>query len=164
MPQKMKLTFLVALLLSSLAIQAIAQQQTTNQRQANQRQPSIAFGMAKISLGMTIQQVEQNLAGAGRHIQMLQDKETAIVYRNGITDDSEGQITFYDGRVAFAQFAMPNANSAEDLALEIASAVDSMESNTCDASNFSAHGTGGEQLSFWRSEKYWWVPALGGNR
>lgn len=109
-------------------------------------QPTISFGMAKISLGMTVREVEQNLAGAGRHLQMLGDKETAIVYRNGTSEPEgdEGQVTFYDGRVAFAQFQMPNARTAEDLALEIAAAVDSMETKQCEVSNFAGHGTGGE--------------------
>jgi hypothetical protein len=40
-----------------------------------QEQPSIAFGMAKVSLGMTVQQVEQHLSEAGRYIEFLPDKK-----------------------------------------------------------------------------------------
>jgi hypothetical protein len=115
----------------------------TGDAQRTKEQPSISFGMAAISLGMTVEQVDRNLAGAARHIQMLPDKQTALVYRNGVTDDFEGQITFSGGRAVFAQFQMPNAKSADELAQEIAGAVDNMETKSCEASNYSAHGTGG---------------------
>ncbi len=110
--------------------------------QRKQEQPSITFGMAKISLGMTVEQVQESLSGAARHIQFLPDKETSVVRRNG-DDDSEGQVTFSDGRAIYAQYQMPNALSADELAQEIAGAVDSMEAKSCEASNYSAHGTGG---------------------
>jgi hypothetical protein len=111
--------------------------------QRTQEQPSISFGMAKISFEMTVEQVKESLSGAARHITLLSDKETSLVYRDGVGDDTEGQITFYGGRVAFAQYQMPNVQSADELAQEIAGAVDSVETKTCSVSNFSAHGTGG---------------------
>lgn len=106
------------------------------------QEPSISFGLAKISLGMTVEQVKESLAGAGRHITFLSDKETALVYRGG-ADDRDGQITFNGGRVAFVQFQMPTVQNADELAQEIAGAVDNVETKTCSISNFSAHGTGG---------------------
>lgn len=109
------------------------------------QRPSISYGGATISIGMTVEEVERHLADAGRHIKTLvSDKDTALVYRNGETDDSEGQITFGASRhVIYADFRMPNVHSADELAQEIAGAVDSMETKTCEASNYSAHGTGG---------------------
>lgn len=113
-----------------------------------QVQPSIIYGGAKISLGMTAEQVTQNLAGASRHIQTLSDKNTGLVYRNGVTDEFEGQLTFGNGHVIYADYHMPEAHSADELAQEIAGAIDSMETKTCQASNYSAHGTdGGFSLS-----------------
>jgi hypothetical protein len=111
--------------------------------QGTQGQPSITYGMAKISLGMTVEQVQQHLAEASRHIKALSNKDTALVYRNGESQDFEGQITFANGRVIYADFHMPEIKSADELAQEIAGAIDNMESKTCDSSNYSAHGTGG---------------------
>jgi hypothetical protein len=115
----------------------------TGTAQRTQEQPSITYGMARVSLGMTVEQVEQHLAEAARHIQLLSDKETALVYRNGEADDVEGQVTFRSGHVIYADFKMPNARSADELAQEIAGAVDSMQIKTCTISNYAAHGTGG---------------------
>jgi hypothetical protein len=112
--------------------------------QRTQRQPSIGYGGATISLGMTVEEVERHLGDAARHMKTLPDsKDTALVYRNGESDDFEGQITFGTGHVIYADFHMPNVHSADELAQEIAGAVDSMETKTCEASNYSAHGTGG---------------------
>lgn len=88
--------------------------------QRTQEAASITYGRAKITLGMTVEQVEKNLAEAARHIQMLADKETALVYQNGVTDDFEGQVTFGGGRAIYADYHMPNARSADELAQEIA--------------------------------------------
>jgi len=103
----------------------------------------MAYGQARVTLGMTVEQVEQNLAEGARHIQFRSDKETAIVRQNGVTDDFEGQITFRGGHVIYADYHLPNAHTADELAQEIAGAVDSMETKTCTISNFTAHGTGG---------------------
>jgi hypothetical protein len=111
--------------------------------QQTQDQPSVTFGMAKVSLGMTVQQVEQHLSEAGRHIEFLPDKQTAIVRVNGHLEDLEGQVTFSRGSAVYAQFQMPAVQSADELAQEIAGAVDSMDTKTCTVANFSAHGTGG---------------------
>jgi len=92
---------------------------------------------------MTVGQVEQRLSVAARHLQMLSDKETALVYQNGVTDAFEGQITFGGGRVIYAAYQMPNAFTADELAQEIAGAVDSMHEKSCVISNYAAHGTGG---------------------
>src|SRR2546423_3868071 len=95
--------------------------------QRTQRQPSISYGEATISLGMTVEEVERHLADAARHMKTLSDKNTALVYRNGETDGFEGQITFGIRHVIYADFHMPDVHSADDLAQEIAGAVDSME-------------------------------------
>jgi hypothetical protein len=111
--------------------------------QRTQGQPSIGYGTAKVSLGMSVEQVQQHLAEANRHIKTLSDKDTALVYQNGESVDFEGQITFGSGHVIYADYHMPVANSADELAQEIAGAVDNMETKTCEASNYFAHGTGG---------------------
>jgi hypothetical protein len=111
--------------------------------QRPQEQAFMTYGRARIALGMTVEQAEQRLAESSRHIQFLSDKETATVYQNGVTDDFEGQITFGGGHVIYADYHLPNARTADELAQEIAGAVDSMETKTCTISNFAAHGTGG---------------------
>ncbi len=113
------------------------------QLSAERNQPSIAFGMTTVSLGMTVQQVQERLSGEARSIKFLPDKVTALVYANRDPDETEGQITFSDGRVVYAQFQMRNVGNADELAQEIAGAVDNMETKNCDLSNYSAHGTGG---------------------
>jgi hypothetical protein len=113
------------------------------QEQHSQEQPSMSYGTARISLGMTAEQVEQVLSDGARHIKFLPDKITAIVYQNGVSDDFEGQITFGDGHVIYATYQMPTAHNADELAQEIAGAVDSMEAKSCTISNYAAHGTGG---------------------
>ena len=107
--------------------------------QRKPEQPWLEFGGAKISLGMTIEQVQEQLSGAGWHIQILADKKTAMVDRNA----DSGQVRFSDGRAIYAEYQMPEVQSADELAQEIAGAVDSMETKTCAASNSSSHGTGG---------------------
>jgi hypothetical protein len=108
--------------------------------QPKQRQPSIAFGIATISLGMTVEEVQKRLAESGRHLEFLDDKVTGLVHA---PNEIEGQVTFSGGRAVYAQYQMPNVQTADDLAQEIAGAVDSMETKACEASNYSAHGTGG---------------------
>jgi hypothetical protein len=105
--------------------------------------PSITFGAATVTLGMTVAQVEEHLSEAGRHLQFLSDKQTALVHRNGDNESSEGQVTFSGGVAVYARLKMPDAQSADDLAQEIAGAIESMDTKTCTASNYSAHGTGG---------------------
>ena len=90
-------------------------------------QPSISFGTASISLGMTVEQVQSALSGSGMHLKYLTAggaesstrqsnpktrEETSIVYRN--SDEDEGQITFSSGRVVYAQFQMPVVQSADE--------------------------------------------------
>jgi len=111
--------------------------------QLPQEQPSISFGLAKITLGMTVRQVEQRLSEGGLHIQFLPDKKTGVVHLNGDTGSTEGQVTFSDGRAIYAEFQMPDVQNADELAQEIAGAVDNMDTKTCTVSNYSSHGTGG---------------------
>jgi hypothetical protein len=92
---------------------------------------------------MTEGQVREHLVDSQREIRFLPDKVTALVYVKGAPDDVEGQVTFSGGRAVYAQFQMPSTNNAEELAQEIAGAVDGMETKNCDASNYAAHGTGG---------------------
>jgi hypothetical protein len=112
-------------------------------QQQKQEPPTIEFGTSRVSLGMTVQQVEESLAGNERQMQFLPDKVTALVYRNGASDDTEGQVTFAGGRAVYAAFQFPVTRDANELAQEIAGAVDSMETKVCETSNFSSHGTGG---------------------
>lgn len=111
--------------------------------QKQEGQPSISFGLASVSLGMTVTEVEHRLSEGGRHLKFLPDKVTGMVYRNGDDSGSEGQVTFVDGRARLAIFQMPAVTSADELAQEIAGAVDAVDSKSCDISNYSAHGTGG---------------------
>lgn len=110
--------------------------------QRPQQQAFMTYGQTRISLGMTVEQVEQRLSDAGLHLQFLPDKETALVYPN-VSGALEGQITFGGGHVIYADYHMPNANSADELAQGIAGAVDDMETKTCTISNYAAHSTGG---------------------
>jgi hypothetical protein len=112
---------------------------------AQENQTSITFGTASVRLGMTIEQVQERLAGSGRYVKFLPDKVTGLVCITGESDPNgvEGQVTFAGGRAIYAQFQMPNVHSADELAQEIAGAVGSMETKTCEVLNYSSHGTGG---------------------
>lgn len=114
---------------------------TQGQRSA----PSIAFGNAWVSLGMTAEQVEKNLADSGRHIEfMKEDKRSALVLVNGSKPpDDEGQVYFAGGRLVYAAFDFPGPRDAHELAQELAGAVEGMDSKECRVSNISGHGTGG---------------------
>ena len=108
--------------------------------------PSLVFGTAQVSLGMTPEQVEKSLADAARHIEFMKgDKHTALVRVNNSKEpeDVEGQVTFFNGRLVYAAFDFPTPRDAHELALELAGAVDGMDSKECRVSNFSGHGTGG---------------------
>jgi len=113
--------------------------------QRKQEPPSIEFGAAQVSLGMTVEQVEKNLAESARHIEFMTDKHTALVRINNapVPSGDEGQVTFFDGRVAYAAFHFPDAHDADQLAQEIAGAVENMDAKVCAVSNYSSHGTGG---------------------
>jgi hypothetical protein len=123
------------------AVALVAGFSTDAQRQ--QEQPSITFGRARVSLGMTAEQVTARLAEAARHLKFMSDKQTALVYRDGVSDDIDGQVTFAGGRVIYAAYQMPNVRDADELVQEIAGAVESMDTKTCTLLNYSAHGTGG---------------------
>lgn len=113
--------------------------------EAQRPQPSIEFGGAQVSLGMTVEQVEKNLAESARHIEFMTDKHTALVRVNNapVPTGDEGQVTFFDGRVVYAAFQFPGTRDAVELAQEIAGAVESMAAKTCTLANYSSHGTGG---------------------
>jgi hypothetical protein len=114
--------------------------------EAQHKAPSIAFGGAQVSLGMTPEQVEKNLADASRHIEFLkQDQHTARVRVNNSKEPAgdEGQVTFFNGRLVYAAFDFPTPRDAHELAQELAGAVDAMESKECSVLSFSGHGTGG---------------------
>jgi hypothetical protein len=115
----------------------------TNTRTAT-RTASMTFGTARISLGMTVGQVEQHLSEAARHIDhaRLGDQNMAAVFRNGELYGMEGAMWFRDGRVVFASTSMPDAKSAGELAEQIANAVDNMKTKACTALNIRT-GTGG---------------------
>ncbi len=108
-----------------------------------QDQVALTYGDATISLGMTVDEVEQRLAESGRHIQFLPDKNTSLVWRNGPSGVAEGQIIFKNSRVVSADYHMTNVSRAEDLTQEIAQAVETMKSATCVPSNSSSRGTAG---------------------
>jgi hypothetical protein len=110
------------------------------------QQPSLNFGSANISLGMTVQEAQTLLTEARQHFRFIRDEPLALRTLTIGSDeggDEGGQITFSDGRAVFVEYQMPTAHSADALAQEIAGAVDSMETKTCSVSNYSAHGTGG---------------------
>lgn len=114
--------------------------------QRNDALPSIGFGTAEVSLGMTVGQVERVLAQSARHLEFLsEDTHTALVRINHVAEPKgdEGQVTFLNGKAVYVAFQFPNATTAEQLGQELAGAVDSMDPKTCLASNYSSHGTGG---------------------
>lgn len=117
----------------------------SNKAERKQEQPSIAFGTAEVSLGMIVEQVEKVLAESARHIELMSDKHTALVRINNVPAPKghEGQVTFFDGRVVYAAFHFPDAEAADQLAQEIAGAVENMNAKDCAVSNYSSHGTGG---------------------
>lgn len=98
--------------------------------QEPQERPFITYGMAKVSVGMTVEQVQQSLAGAPRHIRILPDhQDTAIVYMNTQSEPhgDEGEIIFANSSVKWAAYQMPVVSSADELAQAIAGAVESVE-------------------------------------
>lgn len=108
--------------------------------------PSLAFGNANISLGMTPEQVEKHLADANRHIEFMKEyKDSALVRINNSAEPEgdEGQVIFSNGRLVYAAFDFPSPGDTHELAQELAGAVDAMDSKQCRVSNFSGHGTGG---------------------
>ena len=107
------------------------------------QQPSLNFGAANIHLGITLEQAEQLLTQAGQHFQFIRDEQPPFQTLAIDGSDDGGQITFSGDRAVFIEYQMPAARSADALAQEIAGAVDSVETKTCSASNYSAHGTGG---------------------
>jgi hypothetical protein len=114
--------------------------------QRRQQPPSIEFGGAQVSLGMTVEQVEKALAESARHIEFMTDKHTALVRVNNapVPTGDEGQVTFFDGRVVYAAFQFPGTHDAVELAQEVAGAVENMATKTCALANYTSHGTGGE--------------------
>jgi hypothetical protein len=112
--------------------------------------PSLNFGSANISLGMTPQQVQLLLTEAGQHFQFLRDEKPPLQTLMIDGSDDGGQVTFSDRYAVFVEYRMPVARSADALAQEIAGAVDTVKTKTCSISNYSAHGTGGgfSQSSF----------------
>jgi hypothetical protein len=106
-------------------------------------QPSLNFGSANISLGITVQEAQQLLTEAGQHFQFILNEPPPFRTLSIDGGDSGGQVTFLDGRAIYVEYQMPTARNADALAQEIAGAVDSMEMKTCSVSNYSAHGTGG---------------------
>ena len=107
------------------------------------QQPSLNFGSANISLGMTVQETQQLLTEAGQHFQFIRDEPPPLRTLTIDGGDEGGQITFSGGRAIYGSYHMPTARNADALAQEIAGAVDTMETKTCSISNYSAHGTGG---------------------
>ena len=121
--------------------------------QAAKQPPYLEFGDARVSLGMTVAQVERNLAAAGRHLKFLDDGQPAsgmteqvgLVTLNHITEPSGdgGQVTFYNGRVGYAAFQFSGTLDAVVLAQELEGAIENVDARNCSLENFTAHGTGG---------------------
>jgi hypothetical protein len=129
----MKSAICAFLVVLSLAAIAIAQQIGTT--------PSISFGSAQVSIGMTKASLEQNLTAHGWHLQPIQDyKESAMIENGG---PISGQVVFADNRVVYISYQFPNARNATELAQEIAGAVEVMDMKNCTIGNYSGHGTGG---------------------
>jgi hypothetical protein len=124
---------------------AVAFLNVNTRAERRQEPPSIAFGLARVTVGMTIERVEKNLAESGRHLEPLGDKHSWSVCINNIPmpDCDEGEVVFFDGHVAYAMFQLPVVRTADQLAKEIASAVENMDTNVCVVRNYSSHGTGG---------------------
>lgn len=124
-------------LITAIAIPCAAQQQRP--------QAYIEFGRARVSLGATIDQASRNLAQSGLRLKFLSDGQTALVTPNDGSDQNndEGQVTFYNGRVAYAAFQFPQTNDAVVLAQELAGAIENVKAENCSLENFTAHGTGG---------------------
>src|SRR5689334_25115153 len=81
-------------------------------QRGQQQPPSVEFGRAQVSLGMSVEQVQMNLSESARHIEFMSDKQTALVRVNNVPMPSgdEGQVTFVDGRVAYAAFQFPGTH------------------------------------------------------
>src|SRR5690349_4547830 len=78
--------------------------------------PSISYGSSPISLGLTLAEVQQRLAGSSRHIELLPgdpQKATWIIYTNA-PKESEGQVTIRNGKVVYADYTMPDARDADE--------------------------------------------------
>lgn len=132
------LEYLIVLLcLSFPLVHSVGVQQTSN------KPPSIGFGMAYVSIGMTEAEVNKIMAENGHHLKFLPDKQTALVVENDTPDSDEGQITFSDGRVVYAMFQFPIARESNELAQEVAGAIEAMNTKLCTIGNYSGHGTGG---------------------
>jgi hypothetical protein len=133
----------VTRLLALAVVVVMSALQGTAQR--GQQEPSIRYGLSTISLGMTLAQTQQSLSSSGRHLEQLQgdpDKATWIVSTNARKND-EGQVTIRNGKVVYADYTMPDARDADELGQEIAGAIESMSTKTCQAQNYSSRGTGG---------------------
>lgn len=110
-----------------------------------QEQPSVSFGASRIYLGMAKEEVQRRLAESARHIVVQtglpagdQHLSWATVVRNstsGPDDSDEGVITFRDERVTSAGLSMPAPQDADELAEEIANAVEGMQVKTCIVEN-----------------------------
>lgn len=113
--------------------------------QQKQPPPSIEFGQAQISLGLTREQVERGLRESGRHLVDANDGHTALVRINNEPTPigDEGEVMFFDGHVAYAVFQFPVARNAAELSQEIAGAVENMPTKLCTVRTDTSHGTGG---------------------
>lgn len=151
-------TFRVAFLFLFMAAPALAQTKGIDpalsaKAQEGKQQPYLEFGGARVLLGMTVRQVEGNLAATGRHLKFLYDGRTASgmteqdasVNLNNVTEPNgfEGQVTFYNGRVGYAAFQFTETRDAVVLAQELAGAIENVDARNCSLENFTAHGTGG---------------------
>src|SRR5580700_4006091 len=58
------------------------------------QQPSLNFGSANISLGMTVQDAQQVLTEAGQHFQFIRDQAPPLRTLTIDGGDDAGQITF----------------------------------------------------------------------
>lgn len=132
----MKLAISTCLVLATgIVVVALAQQRETP--------PAISFGSAQVSIGMTKEKLEQNLAVNGWHLQPIQNyKQSAMIEENS-GGSTTGQVVFADDRVAYIDYQFPNARNATELAQEIAGAVEEMDTKNCVIQNYSSHGTGG---------------------
>lgn len=151
-------TFTVALLILFMAAAAPAQAKgiapaLLARAHEGKQQPYLKFGGARVSLGMTVEQVERNLAAIGGHLKFFYDGQTA----SGMTEQAasvtlksppepnsdEGQVTFYNGRVGYADFKFSGTRDAVVLAQELTGAIENVDARNCSLENFTAHGTGG---------------------
>jgi len=105
---------------------------------------SITFGMARVAIGMSREQVQTSIAGSSRRLlfETGNRDNIGLVYQG---DRYEGQVTFNtrSRRVVYAAYHYPATRDATTLAQQIAGAVTMLDTKACLVSNYNSQGAGG---------------------